>query len=383
MRVDCCWHFRKCGMAPFCWAMFGLLVCCSPHRLEAENALPDALAARLDAIAADTGFAGAVGVSRRGEILLSRGIGLANVEHQVSNTSHTKFRIGSLTKQFTAMALMILQEQNKLSLEDPIGKHINPVPDAWNKITVHQLLNHTSGIPSFTSFPDHVSKMTLPFTPDEMLERIAEKELDFVPGSGFRYSNSGYFLLGMIIETVSGSTYEDFLQSEIFLPLGMSNSGYDHFQSIVPDRATGYAVVKEQRYRAAYLDMSQPFSAGALYSTVDDLLIWDRALKEGRLLTAAGYQRMWKGNRADYAYGWSVSERGGRRLICHGGGINGFSSYILRIPDEDVCVVVLSNISTINTAAIARELAELTVSDELSLPVIRSIKGTETESGVK
>ena len=297
----------------------------------------------LSALAGQGRFAGSVLVARDGKVIVSKGYGLANVELDVPNTPQTKFRLGSITKQFTAAAILLLQERGKLSVQDPICKYVDNCPAAWSEVTIHHLLSHTGGIPNFTSFPDYVPKMMMPVTTQEMIARFKNKPLDFKPGEKWAYSNSGYFLLGAIIEKASGESYESFLQKNIFDPLKMTSSGYDHFDTILKKRATGYSLTKGKMVNSAYLDMTQPYSAGSLYSTVEDLFSWNEALYAGKLLSAKSREAMMTPVKNDYAYGLGVQTKSGPKMISHGGGINGFATFIARFPDEKVTVVVLRN----------------------------------------
>ena len=201
--------------------------------------IPDRLSAYMDAAAKAEKFNGSVLVAKDGEILFAKGYGLANAEHQVPNTPETKFRLGSITKQFTAMAILILQEQSKLKVEDPIGKYLADAPKAWEGVTIHHLLTHTSGVPSYTDDPSYGKKMTQPETVKSMIARFKDKPLEFEPGEKFHYSNSGYFLLGAIIEKVSGKSYEAFLKEAIFDPLGMTDTGYDQHATVLPNGLRG------------------------------------------------------------------------------------------------------------------------------------------------
>jgi CubicO group peptidase (beta-lactamase class C family) len=246
-------------------------------------------------------FSGAVLVSKDNETLFAKGYGFANAEHEVPNTTRTKFRLGSITKQFTAMAILILQEQGKLKLDDPVGKYIDDSPKAWEGVTVHHLLTHTSGVPSYTDDLLYGLKMMMPETVTSMIKRFRDKPLDFKPGEKFHYSNSGYFLLGAIIEKVSGEKYEAFLKKAIFDPLGMHDTGYDHAATVLPGRASGYSRKGDGLRNAEYLDMSQPYSAGSLYSTALDLARWDRALRDGKLISKASYAKMYTPVKSDYA----------------------------------------------------------------------------------
>jgi CubicO group peptidase (beta-lactamase class C family) len=257
-------------------------------------------------------FSGSVLVAKGDQVLFAKGYGLANVEHDVPNTAQTKFRLGSITKQFTAMAILILQEQGKLSVDDLVSKHVDGCPEAWKDVTIHHLLTHTSGIPSFTSLPGYGASMPLPSSPRQTLDRVRDMPLEFAPGEKFVYSNSGYVLLGEIIEKVAGKPYEKFLPEVIFEPLGMKDTGYDFPAPIVPHRAAGYRRIGDQLANAAYLDMTIPHGAGALYSTVEDLHRWSVALDERKLISSGAYEKMFTPAKGNYAYGWIVDKQFGR-----------------------------------------------------------------------
>jgi CubicO group peptidase (beta-lactamase class C family) len=318
-------------------------------------------------------FCGSVLVSREGQTLFNRGYGMANIEHDIPNTPGTKFRLGSITKQFTAMAVLILHEQGKLQLDDPIGKFLEDSPKAWDGVTIHHLLTHTSGVHSYTSEPDYMKKMAYPETVKSMIARFKDKPLDFAPGEKFAYSNSGYFLLGALIEKVSGTSYEAFLKQAIFEPLGMKDSGYDLPKTVLPRRASGYRRFGDKLENAEYLDMAQPYAAGSLYSTVEDLAKWDHALNEGKLISKDSYVKMYTPVKNDYAYGWAVTTFSGRKEIGHGGGINGFATQIVRYPEEKVCVVVLCNVLPSNPGKVAHDLAAITLGDDYKLPAERKV----------
>ena len=335
--------------------------------------VPSKLARYMEAVAEVKNFNGSVSVAQNGVSLLSEGYGYANAEHQVVNTSTTKFRIGSITKQFTAMAVMILDEQGQLNVLDPISKHLKEAPETWDQVTIHQLLTHTSGIPSFTSMADYGPKMMLRQTTQDMINRFVGKPLNFAPGEEFRYSNSGYFLLGAIVEAASGQSYEAFLNEAIFLPLQLDDTGYDHFRKVLPNRATGYVRRGGKLVHAEYLDMSQPYAAGSLYSTVEDLQKWDRALHEGRLLSPEGYRKMWTAEKNNYAYGWHVETDNGVQTISHGGGINGFRSFFVRFPDTELSVAVLCNVEPSNPSPVANALAAIALGEDVELPTAREV----------
>jgi CubicO group peptidase (beta-lactamase class C family) len=322
-------------------------------------------------------FSGAVLVSKGGKTLFGKGYGFANIEHQVPNTTRTKFRLGSITKQFTAMAILILQERGKLKVEDPVGKYIDDAPKAWDGVTIHHLLTHTGGVPSYTDDPAYRKKMMMPETVKSMISRFRDKPLDFRPGEKFHYSNSGYFLLGAIIEKVSGGTYEAFLKEVIFDPLGMKDTGYDHPATVLLGRASGYTLQKDGLVNAEYLDMSQPYAAGSLYSTVEDLARWDRALADGKLISKESYAKMYTPLKNNYAYGWVVATTKGRKEIQHGGGINGFATEILRYPDQEVSVVVLSNALPVNPGRVAHDLAAIAFGEPHELPRARKVAAVD------
>lgn len=342
------------------------LICMAPA-IRADD-VSDRLDAYVKAADALRPFSGAILVARGDDVLLARGFGLANAEHEVPNTPETRLRLGSITKQFTATAILILQDRGLLKVSDPISRHLENTPDAWKSVTIHHLLTHTSGIPSYTDSPDYPKQMMMPETVQTMIGRFRDKPLDFEPGSQFHYDNSGYFLLGAIIEAVSGETYADFLHTAIFGPLEMENTGYDLHESVIPNRASGYDRVGGVLKNAPYLDMHQPYAAGSLYSTVGDLHKWDRALKAGRLLTPSSMKAMFTPEKNNYAYGWQVSGKTGRKKVGHGGGINGFVTQFDRFPDDDVCVVVLCNVQPYNPGRLSDSLGRIAMGDDVPMP---------------
>lgn len=319
-------------------------------------------------------FNGSVLVAQKDQTIFSGGFGLANFEHDVANTPNTKFRIGSITKQFTAMAVMVLQEQGKLKVTEPIGKYLDDPPEAWEGITIHHLLTHTSGIPSYTSMLNYRFRMAHFQTTNDMLGRFRDKPLEFEPGEKFEYSNSGYFLLGVVIEKAAGKRYEEFLREEVLDPLGLKDTGYDRFKTVLQHRASGYERYGNAISHAPFLDMSQPYSAGALYSTVEDLNRWDQALRQRKLISEENYEAMFTPEKDHYAYGWMVRGENSRRRIFHGGGINGFLSFILRYPEEALCIVVLSNVTPSNPGKIAQDLAAIMLGEEFEIPKPRKSK---------
>lgn len=298
-------------------------------------------------------FNGSVLVAENGKVIYKKGLGLAQMEWNIPNTPDTKFRLGSITKQFTAALVLQLVEQGKVKLDGKVSDYLPAYrKDIGEKITVHQLLNHTSGIPSYTGLAGFFNDVSRnPYTVDDFVKKYASNNLEFEPGSKFSYNNSGYFLLGAIVEKVTGQTYEQALKDKIFDPLGMKNTGYDHHANILEKRASGYLKMPEGYENAPYLDMSIPYAAGSLYSTVEDLYLWDQALYTDRVLSTASKELMYKPNLSDYAYGWVITKAklgtGAETVpkIAHGGGINGFNTVIVRFPAQKHLIVMLDNTS--------------------------------------
>lgn len=325
-------------------------------------------------------FSGSVLVARGGRVLLAKGYGLANAELNVPNTAETKFRLGSVTKQFTALAILQLQEKGKLRVDDSVCKYVPECPEAWRKITIHHLLTHTAGIPNFTSFPDYARTMHIRSPVAATIERFKGKPLDFAPGEKFQYSNSGYVLLGYILERTAGQEYAEYLQENIFGPVKMADSGYDTFSAVLKNRAAGYSRRAGRLVNAAYIDMTIPHAAGSLYSTVNDLYLWDQALYTDKLVSRASLDRIFAPFKGGYAYGWVVTERFKRKLITHGGGINGFVTVIDRYPEERACVIVLSNVEDSAVATAARDLAAILFGEPYRLPGAR--KEVKVDPGI-
>lgn len=300
-------------------------------------------------------FNGSVLVADQGKVIYKKGFGLANREWDISNAPDTKHRLGSITKQFTAMLIMQLVAEGKLDLQATISKYLPDYSKVnGEKITIHQLLNHTSGTPNYTSFPNFFKELSRnPYTPTEMVRMYADSILDFTPGKRFSYSNSGYITLGAIIEKVTGKSYEEVLQEKIFTPLKMNNSGYDHHNTILKKRAAGYEMKGSKPENAPYIDMSTPYAAGSMYSTVEDLFIWDQALYTEKLLPKKYrdmmYEKYVPAFGQYYGYGWSVgyfpvgNTKDSTEIIGHGGGINGFNTLITRMPKKKSTIILLNN----------------------------------------
>jgi CubicO group peptidase (beta-lactamase class C family) len=302
-------------------------------------------------------FSGSILIARDGQPIISKGYGMANYELDVPNTPQTVFRLGSVTKSFTAIAVMMLQERGKLSVNDPVCKHLGECPAAWQPVTIRHLLLHTSGIPSYTALPDYRKTETLPVTHASMIARFRDKPLEWAPGERAAYNNSGYYLLGVIIERAAGKSYEDFLRENIFEPLGMAGTGYDSSRRVIKNRADGYEVRDGSLVNAAYLDMSIPYAGGALYSTAEDLLRWEQSLYSERLLSRKSLDEMFTPVADERGYGWTVREQLGQRVIEKDGGINGFSAIVYRFPADRTTIIVLCNVLGVNFGATARVVA--------------------------
>ena len=324
-------------------------------------------------------FTGTILLAQKGNPIVSKGYGFANIEWEIPNTPQTRFRIGSITKQFTSMAVMQLREQGKLKLEDSVCAFLTPCPDAWKPVTIHHLLTHTSGIPSYTGLADWRKVNMTPRTVDEMIGFFRDLPLQWTPGEKYAYNNSGYFLLGAVIEKAAGKKYEEVLKEQIFTPLGMKDTGYDWPAAIVSRRAAGYSGRAPNIRNTAYLDMQHPWSAGALYSTTEDLFKWDQALYEEKLLPAAAKQTMWTPFKDNYAYGWAIAPPSpatfGHRRVAHGGGINGFSAFISRLPDVNVTAIVLTNNDSLagGAGAVARDLLAIYFGQPYKIPAPRTV----------
>ncbi len=291
-------------------------------------------------------FMGSVLVARGDKVLFSKGYGFANLEWDIPNTPDTKFRIGSLTKQFTAVLILKLEEQGKLSVNDPVKKYIPDAPAAWDKITLFHLLTHTSGLPDYTSLPDYPKLQTLPTTAAGIMARFRDKPLEFQPGEKFKYCNSGYVMLTAVVEKVAGVPYEQFLQDQIFTPVGLKDTGYDSASRVIHHRATGYLLnAGNQIENSRFVDMTVPQGAGALYSTTEDLLKWELAMFGGKVLKAASFEKMTTPVKNNYGFGLFIRTANQHKMIEHTGGIDGFNTDLAYYPDDKVTIVVMRNIN--------------------------------------
>lgn len=290
-------------------------------------------------------------VVKDGEVLYRGAKGLANIELGVPLTVDMVFRLGSITKQFTAASIMLLEERGKLKTTDTIDNHLPDYPEQYaSKITIEHLLSHTSGIITYTGIPGYmIDKIRRELTTSELVNVFKDLEPKSAPGELWAYNNSGYVLLGAIIEAVAKKSYEEFVQENIFDKLSMENSYYGGQRKLIPNRAAGYEIAGDTITNARFLSMTQPHAAGSLLSTVDDLAIWDEALFSGKVVSDESFRRMTTrgmlndGEEHSYGYGLMISEVNGRKVVAHGGGIFGFVTFASHIVDENLFVAGFSN----------------------------------------
>ncbi len=321
----------------------------APSPAPASVSLAAALDAMLGAAFPADRPGAAVLVKRGEEVLLRKGYGMANLELGVALRPDSVFEIGSITKQFTAAGILLLAERGQLRLDDDITRYLTDFPTHGKQITIQHLLTHTSGVADYTRLPEWAAHMRDDLPPAAVAALFKDKPLDFAPGERWAYDNSGYFLLGMVIEKVAGKDYGQFMMDEIFRPLGMKSTRYGSNADLILHRASGYEKAGDRFVNAEYHSMTQPFAAGALVSDVDDLAIWDRALYGESLLKQATLLRMFTPGRLSsgattrYANGWIFGSLGEHAVVWHNGSIPGFASALLRVPDQRLLVVVLSN----------------------------------------
>ncbi len=320
----------------------------------------------------------AVGVKQGRDVIVSKGYGTADLEHEIYATSQTIYRLGSITKQFTAAAIMQLVERGELSLDDDLTKFIPDYPTQGHRVTVHHLLTHTSGIKSYTSLGEVFwNNSTRDLTHEELLDLFKNEPFDFAPGDEYRYNNSGYYLLGVIVEKTAGKGYDEYLQQNIFGPLELSRTSYCHEDDIIKGRAQGYRREDGKFLNDKAISMNTPGAAGALCSTTTDLMWWQDAFNAGRIVSAASRERMITptelndGSKTGYGYGLGINDLDGHPMIAHGGGINGFNTQLSYFPEEDLTVVVLANTEGSNPGRIARDIARLAIG--LEIPKARDL----------
>lgn len=374
--------------------LLAIVLAASPGRAQSTAERIDALVSTYHEYGL---FNGAVLVAEDGVPIYESGFGEAVMEWDVPNTPDTKFRIGSVTKQFTAALVLQLVEEGRIDLDAPVTAYLSEYPATrGDAITIHHLLTHTSGIPSYTGFPDMEEWKRDAFDPDSFIVTFWDRDLEFEPGSRWAYSNSGYYLLGVVLERVTGEPYDRLLRERILEPLGLDDTGYDHYPEVIERMAIGYERVGGEYENADYLDTSLPYAAGMMYSTVRDLLKWDRALYGAGPFRDARTKELYFAPHADveegakYAYGWLLRDvpmgADTVRLIFHGGGIDGFTSAFWRFPDQRRTVVVLDNTGSSATGALARGVARILYGQEVEepkRPIVDTMARLVDEEGVE
>ena len=354
---------RKLGLPVFL-GLLALLCHAQPGSTGAKNTNAKKLEVVVDSYlrpyVLGNNFMGAVLIAQKGQVLLKKGYGRANYELNTENTPDTRFHIASVSKPFTSAAILLLQQRGQLKTSDPLAKFIPDYPNG-DKITLRHLLTHTSGIPNVNNFPDYDEWAKTRHSVVELVAKFKDKPLEFQPGEKYQYSNSNYNLLAYIIEKVSGESYGDFLQRNVFAPLGMSRTGHDgNASTLISDRASGYQPVGlDDLENAPFLDWSNKTGNGSLYSTLDDLYKFDRALYSGRLLSKASRDEMFAEAKGIH-YGWATGEQDGHKLISINGRSPGFNATLLRFVDDDACIIVLSNsYSSVSQTVVAPDLARI------------------------
>ncbi|MCW9129761.1 beta-lactamase family protein [Bacillus paramycoides] len=315
-------------------------------------------------------FNGTVLIAKNDEILLSEAFGTANFTHNIPHTIDTKFRIGSLTKAFTCTAILQLEERGLLSVVDSITKYIKGF-SYGEDVSIHHLLTHTSGISNFTSWPNYWSDMMRkPISKEEMVQLLKTYPLEFKPGEKYSYTNSGYILLTIIIEKITGLSYKEYIHKYICQPLQMHNTGCeDESREIVKSLSTGYTIYGDV-IQTEYIDMSIPLGAYGMYSTVKDLFKWHKALRRSEVISDASRQKMFTAYLNHYGYGWAITqEREGNTSASHFGDINGFVNYMIRYEKDNICIIVLSNINITPVIEIAKNIAEIINGEEVQMPL--------------
>lgn len=315
-------------------------------------------------------FNGYVVVARDGEPIFSQGYGRANFEDDVANTSRTKYRLASITKTFTAVAIMMLQEKGSLAVSDPVCKYLAECPAAWKPVTIRHVLGHTAGIADYAAAPDFMSRIGLPTAPDALMATVRPLPLQFGPGSNFAYSNTNYIILGRIIEKVSGQSYAAFIKNKILDPLGLADTGYEDGSTLIKHRAAGYRHGPETMTPARYMDMSNAYAAGGLYSTPEDLVRWDQALATEKILSKRSLDEIFTPGKGNAGFGWFVDRDGGRPRQMQSGLNSGFASAMYRFPDERVAIILLSNVEDTAThlGRIGHDLAAITFGEKYEVP---------------
>ncbi|MGH4124124.1 MAG: serine hydrolase domain-containing protein [Clostridium sp.] len=315
-------------------------------------------------------FSGSIAAIKDGEVLFKKDYGYANIEYKVKNITETKYKIWSITKQFTAVAILMLEERGLLRVEDSLKKYFPDWVDLNPKITIHHLLTHTSGVFNYSNLPDsHKTFQRMYHKKSDLIKMFVSRPLDFEPGTQYNYSNTGYYFLGMLIEKLSGKTYSEFLTEKIFLPLGMFNTGVDDEKKIIENKASGYYLNGDHLIHCENINMNLIFSSGAMYSTTQDLLTWNQALNSDKLLSRKSIEKMNSPYMNNYGYGVEINMNGNRRVVKHNGGCEGFLTEIHRYVDDGFAVVVLSNYGFTAVNKLCSVIASIAFGEEYEMPV--------------
>lgn len=324
----------------------------------------------------------AVAVVRQGTPVVAKGYGLANVEHNVPVTRETIFQSGSVGKQFTSAATMLLVEEGKVAVSDPVTKFFPDAPEHWKKILVRHLLTHTSGLPDYTAGMVDYRK---DYTEEELLKFAYGLKLEFEPGSRWNYSNTGYIVLGFLLRKASGQFYGDILKDRVFAKIGMKTARVISEEDIVPHRAAGYRLVRNELKNQNWVSPRLNTTAdGSLYLSLDDMLAWDAALRAQRLLKPESWNQVFapvtlnSGKTYPYGFGWQVDTFAGRRAQRHGGSWQGFQTHIARFPDEDLTIIVLANLAQSSPERISNAIAAA-LDPTLAVPPLKPIPDTDVE----
>lgn len=327
-----------------------------------------ALRQYMDDYTAKWPFSGTILVARKGEILLREAYGHANLEHRVPNRTDTKFGIWSVTKSFTALALAILAEDSRLSFHDQLSKYI-PELDAMPPITIEQAINHVTGLPNFTSIPSYNNGLNKrPVSREETFRLLLNEPMSFAPGERFSYNNTGYYLLGLVIEAASGMPYHSFITTRILQPLGLTNTGVNNGKCLIPNLASPYHASGSGPIPAEFVEMSTVSSAGGMYSTIDDLYAWSQSFQSEKLVRRSTLNQAFGKEGAVYGLGWFLDEKLNRKRIYHGGAYRGFRSELHRYPDEDTTVIVLTNYDFVPVTKLADALSALAFGGTSTVP---------------
>jgi CubicO group peptidase (beta-lactamase class C family) len=326
----------------------------------------------LTAYASQNKLNGAVLVVQKGKIIYEKGFGYRNAETKVPNDVNSIFQIGSITKQITAAVIMQLQQEGKLSVQDKLSKYFSGFANG-DKITIENLLTHTSGIHNYTDDTVLVgnSNVTKHYGQEEMIKIFQSYPSDFEPGTKWNYSNSGYSLLGYIIEKIEKKPYEKVVRERIFQPLGMKNSGFDFTNLSSVNKAKGYFSLAEKPLPAPIVDSTISFAAGAIYATVEDLYKWENAISSNKLLKPESWKAVFTPYKNKYGYGWGIDSLYGRLTTSHSGGIHGFSSYILRFPQDEVAVIVFDNSGSNAVGRISMAIAAILFNEKYEIPAAK------------